>query len=69
MLRLLADYVVQGSRFQVLEEFGCASAPIGSGVEILLQQVWYVGMPLISIVLYLRERFHMLCIQIIADTV
>lgn len=51
----VTDYIVQGSRYQILEEYGCAETAIASGVELMLQDLWFVGLPLIAVTLYLRE--------------
>lgn len=49
------DYIVQCSRYQILEEYGCAESSIASGVEIMLQELWFVGLPLIAVLFYFRE--------------
>ncbi|KAI0031635.1 GPCR fungal pheromone mating factor [Vararia minispora EC-137] len=47
-------YIVQGSRFQIYEGFGCQSAVNVDVVELLLIESWGLTLPLISIVLYSR---------------
>ena len=49
------DYVVQQTRFQVEEGFGCTNGPDGSVLDMLLINFWTVVPPLISIVFYYRE--------------
>ncbi|KZV69827.1 fungal pheromone STE3G-protein-coupled receptor, partial [Peniophora sp. CONT] len=48
-------YVNQGSRFEVIEGFGCASADITSILDIMIDQSWGVVPPLISTLFYYRE--------------
>ncbi|VDB86999.1 unnamed protein product [Peniophora sp. CBMAI 1063] len=45
-------YVVQGSRFQVDEGFGCTNTPDGSILNVLLTQSWLVIPPTVSITVY-----------------
>ncbi|KZV64173.1 STE3-domain-containing protein [Peniophora sp. CONT] len=45
-------YVVQESRFQVLEGFGCTNAEDGSILNILLTWWWTVVPPLLSVTIY-----------------
>ena len=52
--RMIA-YVVQTSRFAVLEGFGCGNAPDNSILAVLLFDSWIIFAPLLSVVVYLRE--------------
>ena len=54
-LTISQDYVVQYARFGILEEVGCADAPIGAGLEVLLMDSVSVLLPLASLILYSRE--------------
>lgn len=48
------DYVVQQSRFQVIEGFGCGNAADDSILAILLLNSWTVIPPVVSITVYYR---------------
>lgn len=60
---------MQGFRYQILEEYGCAETSIASGVEIMLLEVWFVGLPLVAILFYLRESIFVLLLQLGTDRV
>lgn len=62
---LLQDYIVQGARYQILEEFGCSNAVNPSGVSILVTEAWTIFFPVVSIIFYAREQYQylLLCIQ------
>ncbi|KAI0314150.1 pheromone A receptor-domain-containing protein [Amylostereum chailletii] len=45
-------YIAQGARYQVVEELGCGSAIIESGVAVILLLPWGVTLPAISIIFY-----------------
>ncbi|KAI0031221.1 GPCR fungal pheromone mating factor, partial [Vararia minispora EC-137] len=45
-------YIVQGVRFQVLEEYGCGVAAYQSGAAILILDIWPLLLPVISVSLY-----------------
>ncbi|KZV65150.1 STE3-domain-containing protein [Peniophora sp. CONT] len=45
-------YVNQGSRFLVLEGFGCTNAPVTSILEYLTDESWTILAPLVSIIFY-----------------
>lgn len=51
----MEDYVVQMSRYQILEELGCVDAEVASGLTLLLVTLWNVILPTISVLLYCRE--------------
>ncbi|VDB95781.1 unnamed protein product [Peniophora sp. CBMAI 1063] len=51
-------YVVQGTRFEVLEGFGCTDAADSSILSILLIYSWTVLPPLVSITVYYRVSAH-----------
>jgi len=51
-------YIVQGVRYQILEEMGCSNAVSGSGVSIILISSWTILFPLISLVFYTPRIVH-----------
>jgi hypothetical protein len=51
----MADYTVQGGRFQVLEGLGCTSDVDFDGLGILLVTSWTVTLPLYSTIVYCRK--------------
>lgn len=52
------DYIVQGARFQIVEEVGCASVANLSLVTILLIDIWPIILPTISVLFYCRELYY-----------
>lgn len=48
------DYIVQGARYVIFEEYGCASAVAGIGMSDLLLDGWQILMPAISVFMYTR---------------
>ncbi|KAI0308728.1 GPCR fungal pheromone mating factor, partial [Amylostereum chailletii] len=50
-------HIVEGARFQVLEELGCLSTEINTGLTILFISCWSVILPTISIVFYCPKIF------------
>lgn len=52
------DYVVQTSRFTIVEGFGCTSSATSSGLSLVLIQTWNFVPSLISVVVYYRAYFH-----------
>lgn len=55
MIKHLTDYIVQGARYEVLEELGCANTEVLSGLSIILIESWSIIFPFISLVYYARE--------------
>ncbi|VDB87269.1 unnamed protein product [Peniophora sp. CBMAI 1063] len=51
-LSMILYYLVQGARFQVIENYGCSSYVYPCGVAILVFQGWLVIFPVLSISLY-----------------
>ncbi|KZV69630.1 fungal pheromone STE3G-protein-coupled receptor [Peniophora sp. CONT] len=49
---LVADYVNQIARFEVLEGFGCTNASNGSILSLLIEQSWYIVPTSVSVALY-----------------
>jgi len=45
-------YIVQGARYEILEEFGCTNAVNTSGVSILVIEAWTIFFPMVSIIFY-----------------
>jgi len=45
-------YIVQGARFEVLEELGCSPNELDSGLTIILSNVWPLLLPAISVLFY-----------------
>lgn len=52
------DYIVQGARFEVLEELGCSPNELDSGLTIILSNVWPLLLPAISVLFYSRESIY-----------
>lgn len=52
------DYIVQGARYQIVEELGCNGTEDYSGVSVLLVDSWTITLPTISLVYYTRMQFH-----------
>ncbi|VDC06354.1 unnamed protein product [Peniophora sp. CBMAI 1063] len=52
VLSMILYYIVQGVRFQIVENYGCASGVYQSGVAILLLDIWPLVLPLASATLY-----------------
>ncbi|KZV66810.1 STE3-domain-containing protein [Peniophora sp. CONT] len=52
VLSMILYYIVQGVRFQIVEDYGCASGVYQSGVAILLLDIWPLLFPLASAALY-----------------
>lgn len=55
MIKHLTDYIVQGARYEVLEELGCANTEVLSGLSIILIESWSIIFPFISLVYYARK--------------
>ncbi|KAI0316927.1 pheromone A receptor-domain-containing protein [Amylostereum chailletii] len=49
---LFVNYILQGARYQVIEELGCGGAVLESGVSVILIFSWGVILPAISIIFY-----------------
>lgn len=56
------DYIVQGARFEVLEELGCSPNELDSGLTIILSNVWPLLLPAISVLFYSREFSQIYCL-------
>lgn len=52
---LLSDYVVQGARYEIVEDIGCIAMENISGLSLLLIDIWPVFLPAISALFYCRE--------------
>ena len=55
---LIQDYIVQGARFQLFEEFGCANATVSFSLSVLMLGTANLLLPLASLALY--SRMHCL---------
>lgn len=55
MLTVVTDYVVQGARFIVFEQYGCSKAEDASVVSLLLVDIWTPVIPFISATFYARK--------------
>lgn len=55
MLKSEKDFIVQGARFVILEEFGCGSAEVDTGLTILIVSGWRSLLPAISVLFYCRK--------------
>ncbi|KZV65884.1 hypothetical protein PENSPDRAFT_586173 [Peniophora sp. CONT] len=52
LLSMIIMYPVQGSRFQVIENYGCSSYIYQCGAALILLQMWTVVFPVLSVSLY-----------------
>ncbi|KZV65882.1 hypothetical protein PENSPDRAFT_586152 [Peniophora sp. CONT] len=52
LLSMGSYYVVQGARFQVIENYGCSTYVYECGVALIVLQVWLLVFPLMSVSLY-----------------
>jgi hypothetical protein len=66
LTKIYTDYVVQTTRFTVVEGFGCKTSVPNGGLPLLLINSWTVLLPLISITVYSR-KLYMVLLAILTD--
>lgn len=59
------DYVEEGARFTIYEGSGCAPAEEESILEVLIQELWSIVPPLISVMVYYRESSLSLLLRVL----